>query len=100
MLYVLKTNNAKLRKAILQNGNDDLIKTIIEIIFNTLNGNTKLKTKDQNLLKKYKKELRLISSSNGSVKSKRKVLVQKGGFLPVLLASLLGGFIGKLLENV
>lgn len=100
MLYVLKNSNEKLRKAILDNVNDDIIKTIIEIIFNTLNGNTKIMPKDYKLLKRYKKDLRLISSSNGSLKSKRKVLIQKGGFLPALLTSLLGGLIGKLIENV
>lgn len=100
MLYVLKTNNRKLRKAILENVNDDFIKTLTEIIFNTLNGNTTLKPKDHTILTRYKKELRLLSKSNGSVKSKRKVLIQKGGFLPVLLSSLLAGFIGKLIENV
>lgn len=100
MLYVLKTNNKKLRKAILENVSQDFIKTIIEIIFNTINGNTKLLSKDHKLLKRYKKELRLLSTSNGSIQSKRKVLIQKGGFLPVLLSSLLGGFIGKLIDNV
>lgn len=101
MLYVLKTNNRKLRKAILNCADDELIKTLTEIIFNTIAGNTKLKNKDLKVLKKYKKELRFISRPNASIKSKRKVLVQKGGgFLPIIIASLLSGFIGKLLDNV
>lgn len=55
MLYVLKTNNGKLRKAIIENVDDELIKTITEIIVNTLNGNAKLKRKDHSILNRYKK---------------------------------------------
>lgn len=100
MLYVLRKADKKLRKAIIENSDNDVIKTIIEIVYNTLKGNTIIKPSIKSNLKKYKNELRRISCPKRSLSSKRKVLIQKGGFLPILLSSLLSGIIGKLLENV
>ena len=100
MLYVLKDADPKLRRAILRHADDDVIKTINEIAYNTLKGNTKLSGKVKNSLNPYKKELRCLKCPKKTLKSKRKLLVQKGGFLPVLIGSILSGLIGKLLENV
>lgn len=99
LLYVLKRASSKLRKAIISNSDDDLVKSLIEIVLNTLQGNHRLTQKQLNLLKKYKNVLRKISCSKRTIKSTRKVLIQNGGFLPILISSLLAGVFGKLLRN-
>jgi len=99
ILYVLKRAKTKLRNAIISNSDDELVKTLIEIVLNTLQGNHRLTNKHLNLLKRYKNVLRKISCSKRTIKATRKVLIQKGGFLPILISSLLAGVFGKLLEN-
>lgn len=96
----MRDGNPKLRKAVFENANNGLVTTINEIILNTLNGNSPVNKKTKEKLKKYKKEMRCLICPKKSVKSKRKLLIQKGGFIPALLASLLTGIVGKILENV
>lgn len=100
MLYILKDCKPKMRKALVQNADNGLITTINEIIYNTLNGNNPIDKKTKTKLKKYKKPMRCLICPKKSISAKRKLLVQKGGFLPALITSLLTGIIGKLLENV
>lgn len=99
LLYVLQKAKPKFRKAILQNANTDAIKALIEIVYNTLNGNNKINEKDKKYFGKYKKEMRCLSCPKRSLTSKRKLLIQKGGFLPTLLATIFSGIIGKIIEN-
>lgn len=99
MLYILKDCKPKLRKALLQNADSGLVKTINEIAYNILNGNNLIDKKTKAKLKKYKKHMRCLTSPKRSIASKRKLLVQNGGFLPTLIASILTGIIGKILEN-
>lgn len=99
-LYILRDSKPKLRKAVFENADNGLITTINEIVLNTLNGNSPVNKKTKQNLKKYKKEMRCLICPKKSVNSKRKLLIQKGGFIPALLASLLTGVVGKILENV
>jgi len=50
-------------------------------------------------LKKYKNRLRALVNLKISFKSKRKFLIQKGGFIVPLLASVLSRVIGALINN-
>lgn len=98
MLYTLKSAPVKLQKSILKNCDDEVIKAIIEIVFNILEGVHKISPKTKHELEKYKLELRKIACPGRTLANKRKVLVQKGGsFLPILLSTVLSGIIGKLL---
>lgn len=94
----MKTN-PKIRKAIIKYGDKELINTISEIALNVLNGNGKINNKSKQKLSYYKKQIRCIACSKRSVQSKRKILLQKGGFLPILIGSILSGVIGSLLNN-
>jgi hypothetical protein len=38
--------------------------------------------------------------TKANIPSKRKLLIQKGGFLPVLLGTLLSGIVGQIIERV
>jgi len=98
LLYVLKKADNRLRKAIISNSNSDLVKTIVEIVLNTLQGNHKVTKSHLKALTKNKKALRYITCPKRTINSKRKVLIQKGGFLPILITSLLSGIFGKLLK--
>lgn len=99
MLHVLKNSNSKVRKYLLKHVDCEVIKTIAEIAYNTLIGNNKIDTKTKKLLYRYKKELRALACSNKTLAFKRKIIVQKGGFLPALLGSLLSGVIGSIIEK-
>lgn len=100
MLYILKDATPKLRKSIFKNCPFSTIKSIEEIAHNVLRGNHKVSPTCYNALKKYKKELRNLTCSNSSQCSKRKIVVQKGGFVPFLISSVLSGIIGKVLSTL
>lgn len=100
MLLILKDASPKLRKAILKNCNEEIIKSIVEIVMNILHGNLKTSGKNQNELKKYKKQLRTIAKPTKNYSLKRKVLLQKGGsFIPIILGSLLSGILSGLMKK-
>lgn len=98
-LQVLKTANPSLRKAIVRHASKDVIRAISEICLNTLNGNLNLNTKKKNLLKPYKKVLRQLASAKIKYNRKRRILQQKGGFLGILLSTILSGIIGSLINH-
>jgi len=100
ILHVLgKCNKKKFRKNILKYCDDDIIKTIAEIAINILNGNNKISPAQKAKLKKHKKQLRFLACAKKSIKAKRKILVQHGGFLPTLIGTILSGVIGKLISK-
>lgn len=99
LLYALHKADPHLRKAIIQKSNQSLIKALSEISLNTLKGNIEQTPSSKRKLKKYKNKLRCLACPKRSIINKRKILVQEGGFLPILLGSLLSEIIGKLLES-
>lgn len=99
MLYTLLKADPRLRNAIIKNSKDNFIKTLSEISLNILKGNTNQQPHMIKKLKKYKKKLRCLACSKRSIKAKRNILVQRGGFLPALLGTLLSGIIGTLLQR-
>lgn len=100
ILHVLKNSNAKFRKTVLKNCDIDVIKTICEIVINTLNGNNKISDRIHKRLQKHKKILRSLSCPKKTLNTKRKIIIQKGGFLPVLLGTVLSGVIGELINSL
>lgn len=99
-LHVLKKCNPQTRKALLKVCSPEVIKTLCEISLNTLNGNNIISKHCKRKLKKYKRELRSLACSKLRLSSKRKILVQKGGFLPVLIGTILSGLIGQIINQV
>lgn len=100
ILYVLKNCNPEVRKSILKTASPELIKTLCEMCINTLNGNTKITPGYKKKLKTYKSSLRKLVSPRLGIKSKKKILIQQGGFLPTLITALLSGVVGKIIENI
>lgn len=99
LLYALKNAKSKLRKNILKASEPDLIKALCDCSTNVLNGNVQIGNAVKKKLKRYKKELRVISCPKRKISLKRKLLIQRGGFLPALLGVLLSGIVGTYLNR-
>jgi hypothetical protein len=97
--HVLKDAKPQARRALLATADDELIKATDECVINTLNGNHKLTKEDKSKLSKYKSRLRAFVNPKITFKNKRKLLVQKGGFIIPLLTSILTGVIGTLITG-
>ena len=89
-LKVLKKAKPKLRQSILKAADNQLIHCLCECCHNVLNGNVKLSPKQKKALQKHKKHLRKLTLKKTPVKKRRAILVQNGGFLPALLAPIIG----------
>ena len=98
-LHVLKDSKPQAIRPLLASASDELIKAIVECAINTLNGNHKLNKDEKTKLSKYKNRLRALVNPKISFKSKRKLLIQKGGFIVPLLTSILSSVIGTLISN-
>ena len=93
-LCYLKKNQ---RASFLRKADDKLIKCIQECIFNTLEGNVPLSSKQRKRLAEYKTILRRIAAKRGNWKTKRKLLVQRGGFLPYLIVPILSAILSRII---
>ena len=88
-LQMLKmTKNTKLRKAIMELADADLIRALSECAHNILRGTVRLSPREKVRLRKYKDKLRLIANRRLSISRRRRGIQQNGGFLPALLAPL------------
>nr|DAC81294.1 TPA_asm: gasderminX [Ladona dragonfly adintovirus] len=99
LLRTLIKATPSVRRKIIASGSDDFIKSLCECCLNTLNGNTKIKPSAFAKLKRYKNVLRQLGFGRLSLLKKRKLLIQKGGFLPLLLSSL-GSILTGALSNL
>jgi hypothetical protein len=98
-LHVLKDAKPQAIRALLRTANGELIKVLVECVINTLNGNHKLTKEDKSKLTKYKSRLRALINPKISYRSKRKLLIQKGGFIVPLLTNILTSVIGTLISG-
>ncbi|MCP4345345.1 MAG: hypothetical protein GY795_07445, partial [Desulfobacterales bacterium] len=98
--------NPEQQKALLKVADDGLILCICECVDNVIRGNIKLTKKKKEDLSKHKNILRKLQDRQIAKDKKRKLLVQNGGFLPALLApiigiagSLIGDLVGGLIKK-
>ena len=83
------------RKILIRDGGKSLQLCLRECAVNLLKGNIHLTKQQLNKLKKYKKQIREISKKKTS--NKRRVKIeQTGGFLPALIAPVLGAVLGSI----
>ncbi len=85
-------------KKFIQQADTHLINAICECSKNILRGNIKLSEEEYKRLKRYQSHLRQLSTRKTSLK-KKKELIQKGGFLPALIAPLIG-LLGSVISSV
>ena len=83
-----RTKNTKLRKAILEHADADLISALCEYAHNILRGTVRLTPREKGRLGKYKDTQRLIANKRLSISRRRGEIQQSGGFLPALLRPL------------
>jgi hypothetical protein len=95
VLKLISKCKDKYRSAILKNADKKLINAICECVFNMLKGNLKVDENTKANLYKYKNILRKLVQKS-SLKTKRKILQQKGGFLQVLLPTILPTLISSI----
>jgi len=103
LLKILKTAKPAQRKVLLQVADNGLIYCLCECIDNVLRGNVKLTPAKKRELAKYIHLLRKIANRKTKIDHKRTLLVQNGGFLPALLAPVIGiagSLIGDLIGNL
>ncbi|GBL70998.1 hypothetical protein AVEN_70372-1 [Araneus ventricosus] len=79
----------KFRKEILKSINEEGIKAICECCLNVLHGNISLTEKQKGSLSKHKRTLRTVAERKVALSKKRKLLLQKGGFLNILIPTAL-----------
>lgn len=101
-LKFLKKAKRSARCSFLKSANKDLILCICDCANNVLKGNVRLKPENKKALKRYRKALHDLASRHKGIEAKRKLLVQKGGFLPFLLGpvlSIASGLLGNFLQK-
>ncbi len=98
-LQVLKNASPKLRKAIFSNCNKDLLHSICECVLNVLNGNIRVSDCAKRKLKKFKASLCSLVDKRVPLVSKRRVIIQRDGFLLPLLPAVLPTFAGLLFRQ-
>jgi hypothetical protein len=81
------------RIAVLKYSSKDQINCLAEVVLNLLRNNLSLTPTNRAQLKKHRTKLRKLVCPKTTVAQRRKLLVQKGGFLPYIIkpiVSLLG----------
>ena len=90
LLLTLSKCKPRLRKVLLENADKDLVDAICQCVFNLLQGNISLTNAEKEQLNKYRHSLRKIVNKS-SLKEKKKILVQHGGFLQYLIPAAITG---------
>jgi hypothetical protein len=102
LLKELSKNKSRYTRHILIHADSNLVRAICEGILNILEGKVILSAEDKRILEKYKYLLRKLVE-RGPLKSKKKILIQKGGaILPFVLPSVLytlTQFVGDLISK-
>jgi hypothetical protein len=87
------------RKKLLKTATPNQIKSVCECALNVVNGNVPVKGRLLHKLKAHRKVLKQLSFGKGTINTKRRLLIQRGGFLPVLAAALLP-LVGTLVDRL
>jgi hypothetical protein len=93
----LSSANHRQRQKYIREASDDEILLICNCALNLLEGNfEELKYHQKNKLRPHKHTLYKLCSAKQGLKSKRKLLIQQGGFLPTLAAAAIPAIISLL----
>lgn len=97
LLEALCHLNKNQRTALLRTADDKFIRCICECVVNTLKGNVPLEHREKEHLSKYKTTLRRIAAKQGNWKTKRKIVLQRGGFLPYIIGPILSALLTRII---
>jgi len=101
-LQEVSKSKAVLRKKLIKKASKDNIDALSEVAMNTLIGNVPLSNLRKEKLRRHKLNIRKLAKKI-SIKAKKKFLVQKGGFLPLLIPpalSIIGGLAANALSHL
>ena len=99
-LHLLQKAPAPLQKHILDKTSPELICCLCDCAHNVLQGNDEISHHHKQKLKPHKTKLRKLADRKVALKTKRRI-IQKGGFLPLLLSALtpvISGMVGTLIK--
>lgn len=82
-------SSPKDRKKILKGATRDQIRSLCEVTLNVAKKNVAVPASVRQKLCNHKKAIRIIADRKGSLLKKKKTFVQQGGFLPILLKTVL-----------
>jgi len=86
--YYLETD-PKSRKRLLKGANHDQIKSLCEATLNVVKKNINVPSKAKQELYKHKAVIKRVAFKKEPISKKKSLLVQKGGFLPIILSTVL-----------
>jgi hypothetical protein len=86
---VLKSADPNLRKAIIANCNQEILKSICDSALNVLRGNIPLSACRKRKLRTYQDRIRKVADKSVYLSAMRKVINQRGGLLLQLLSAIL-----------
>lgn len=98
-LKLLHTASARQRKQLIRIASKEQILAVCECAFNVLGKRVPLSSSQLKKLRKYKKFIYRIVDKRVPVPEKRRVLEQSGGFPFALLAPIVGGLLGGILQR-
>jgi len=93
-LQALAKASKSIKRSMISNASKDLILSIVECATNVIRSNVDLSPTQYRALKRYRAELESLTKSRTS-QSRRKEILQNGGFLGALLRPLLGLLLGN-----
>jgi len=99
-LHTLKYAQPNLRKAIISNCDKDLVNGVSECALNKLHGNVKLSNCTRRKLRKYRRQLRMVVDRRVSLARKKKLIIQRGGFLVQLLTAVLPTLVSLIYDGL
>ena len=90
--YLVSKNCTKLNQQdLLKRAKGPFINKICECILNITEGRVKISSQDLEKLKPYKNLFRKLIKKNIKIKEKKKLIIQKGGFLQILIPAIISG---------
>ena len=101
VLEFISSAKPKYKRNIINTCDNRLIHVICEACENILHGNLPISVDDKTKLKKHKSKLRKLASKS-SLEHKKHILGQKGGFLNILIPSIIScisSLIGSYIES-
>ena len=102
LILALEKASQSVKSATLRNASKDFVPALVEIAHNIISGGVNITGQHLNALRRHKQAIKELLKKKTTLNRRRKIL-QKGGFLGLLLKpaiSLLGGILGPMLGGL
>lgn len=90
-LILLSNCHKKLRNSIITHSKKEQILAIAECVLNVLNGNIQIDSDTFQKLKPFNKTFKKLLNRKTGIKAKKRLIIQKGGFLQFLIPAIVSG---------